>query len=380
MARPQLPRPPRMQAPYPLQQQPRFTYLPQGCPDVRPPPPWMGPPFVDVEAIVADLRRETATAAATAAANAASAATARAVESMKRAVAAQFGASNETARLEVQATMSRIEQRVEGIEQSLSEDHLGRVVAATSEAAPAALREAMAASLTPAIEAAIRACFAQMDHALRERLKVHDGVESERLKRFDGVWSSLTAQIDDLKARFDDLALAVGRRPASKDLVRHDDGLGGSAQEEYGEEEGHPRDVREEIAELVEAMDYDTAVYKAVECGDVSVLIYAVVKIGVDNVNDSTLPFQQPTLLCLIQQLGTTIDRADHADFVPLKLDWLQLAILGLDPSHHQIAIHVPNVLRQVKHSLETLPPTVDTAQYSAPVKILVHVINSLLK
>mmetsp|Transcript_7575 Transcript_7575/g.23834 ORF Transcript_7575/g.23834 Transcript_7575/m.23834 type:complete len:131 (-) Transcript_7575:247-639(-) len=88
------------------------------------------------------------------------------------------------------------------------------------------------------------------------------------------------------------------------------------------------------------------------------------------------LPFGQLTLLCLVQQLGTTLSRDDAA--VATKLDWLQLAVLGLDAGDARIRAYVPEVLRQVKACLEQLPPRTRST-HRAPVSILVRVITSLL-
>ena len=73
---------------------------------------------------------------------------------------------------------------------------------------------------------------------------------------------------------------------------------------------------------LASSGDYDSAVYRAVEQSDVDVLLYALDAVGIDKVRTmSPLPFGQLTLLCLVQQLGTTLARDDAVDF---KLEWLQ--------------------------------------------------------
>ena len=333
---------------------------PQQQQQQRPPPP--------LEQQMDHLRREALNAAAGAAAQAA----ARAVESATRAVGAQFAASTDAARLEAQASAQRIERRLETLERQAGfNNDPSRVVAATREAAVVAFREAMAASLAPAIEAATRACFQQMDAALRDRLRVHDDMEQDRLKRFDAMWGSLRTQVDDLKARLDDLKVSNHRDPDDDD---DEDEPSSPPAAKAKKPEEKKRDVREDIAEAIDAKDFDGAVYKAVECDDVSVLLFAVDRIGVANASTSATPFQQLTLLCLIQQLGTTITRADH--LIPIKLEWIEFAVLGLDPSDPQIISHVPPVLKQVKAALESLP-----ANLSGPkVKILIHIINSLLK
>jgi len=104
-----------------------------------------------------------------------------------------------------------------------------------------------------------------------------------------------------------------------------------------------------------------------------------------------------------VQQLGTTLSRDASARAaiedgarsggarsgvdssvstqdaaVATKLDWLQLAVLGLDAGDARIRAYVPEVLRQVKACLEQLPPRTRST-HRAPVSILVRVITSLL-
>ena len=126
---------------------------------------------------------------------------------------------------------------------------------------------------------------------------------------------------------------------------------------------------------LASSGDYDSAVYRAVEQSDVDVLLYALDAVGIDKVRTmSPLPFGQLTLLCLVQQLGTTLARDDAVDF---KLEWLQLAVLGLDASNPRIADHVPAVLLQVKACMEGLPAAA-TARHRERISLLVHVCQSI--
>jgi len=134
-------------------------------------------------------------------------------------------------------------------------------------------------------------------------------------------------------------------------------------------------DVRTRCRMLASSGDYDSAVYRAVEQSDVDVLLYALDAVGIDKVRTmSPLPFGQLTLLCLVQQLGTTLARDDAVDF---KLEWLQLAVLGLDASNPRIADHVPAVLLQVKACMEGLPAAV-TARHRERISLLVHVCQSI--
>ena len=134
--------------------------------------------------------------------------------------------------------------------------------------------------------------------------------------------------------------------------------------------------VQAELRDLADAGDYDACVYKAVECSDVDVLLFALDAVGLETVQSlRPLPFGQLTLLCLLQQLGTTLERDGT---IALKLEWLQLSILGLDAANPRISNHVPEVLKQVKTCMENLSHPVK-AEHHAKVSILAHIINSLL-
>uniref|UniRef100_A0A7S3JN70 Enhancer of mRNA-decapping protein 4 C-terminal domain-containing protein n=1 Tax=Aureoumbra lagunensis TaxID=44058 RepID=A0A7S3JN70_9STRA len=315
------------------QLQPR--YPPRGVP---PPPP---PEFME------SLHREI------------SLATARAVDSATRAVAAQFAASAESSRREQLASLARIEARLERLEQALDP---AATIQATREAATTVFKDQMM-PLVPAFVSATNNIFKRLDENLRARLEEHDKFEIERLTRFEKSWESIVDQIS----------------ASTSAAVMRNSGGASSAQAIPQQVTSSPRDIREEIKELIHTEnDIDGALYRAVECRDVDILLFALQEIGITTVQTASAnPIQPLTLICIIQQLGTTLDRSDHVDVLPLKLEWLQFAVLALDPNSPLIVSHVPDVLKQVKAALESLPPNLTSSNTPT---ILVHVINSLLK
>jgi hypothetical protein len=219
-----------------------------------------------------------------------------------------------------------------------------------------ALRACIREEFIPAAEAAARAAAAAVDTHIEERLVRAEATERARSRR-------LRTQLDALAARVNALlgALPIGTADATASAP-----VAATAT---------PGGVRARLRALAAAGDFDGAVYGAVECSDVDILLAVLEAVGTDAVRSAhPLPFGQLTLLCLVQQLGTTLP---HDDAVAFKLDWLQLAVLGLDASSPRIANHLPEVLRQVKICLEALPAPI-TSEHHAQISILVHILTSL--
>ena len=186
----------------------------------------------------------------------------------------------------------------------------------------------------------------------------------EVLARVDALEKKIDVRVDALEKKIDAILAATASAPPASAATASEPPAATSS-----------TDVRTRCRMLASSGDYDSAVYRAVEQSDVDVLLYALDAVGIDKVRTmSPLPFGQLTLLCLVQQLGTTLARDDAVDF---KLEWLQLAVLGLDASNPRIADHVPAVLLQVKACMEGLPAAV-TARHRERISLLVHVCQSI--
>lgn len=80
-------------------------------------------------------------------------------------------------------------------------------------------------------------------------------------------------------------------------------------------------------------------------------------------------------LLSLIQQLGFDLTK-DTA----VKIKWLTESILTLNMSDKIVAEHAPNILGRIRQHLEELYPKYASVPVGGQLKILMHVINSMLK
>jgi enhancer of mRNA-decapping protein 4 len=91
--------------------------------------------------------------------------------------------------------------------------------------------------------------------------------------------------------------------------------------------------------------------------------------------SSSTLPLSQQVLLSLIQQLGFDLSKDTN-----LKLTWLRGCALVLNLKDRIISEHAPVILAKVLHNLEEHYPRHSDPTISTSFKLLMHVINSLLK
>ena len=234
-----------------------------------------------------------------------------------------------------------------------------------------AFRDCFAAQLVPAVQAATQRMFAQVDAQLQARLDRFEAAERDGARRLeakvDALGANVATLLEALNARGGGAAAAAPPAlPAAPPPPAPPAPPAPSA----------ASSVQAELRDLADAGDYDACVYKAVECSDVDVLLFALDAVGLETVRSlRPLPFGQLTLLCLLQQLGTTLERDGT---IALKLEWLQLSILGLDAANPRISNHVPEVLKQVKTCMENLSHPVK-AEHHAKVSILAHIINSLL-
>ena len=144
----------------------------------------------------------------------------------------------------------------------------------------------------------------------------------EVLARVDALEKKIDVRVDALEKKIDAILAATASAPPASAATASEPPAATSS-----------TDVRTRCRMLASSGDYDSAVYRAVEQSDVDVLLYALDAVGIDKVRTmSPLPFGQLTLLCLVQQLGTTLARDDAVDF---KLEWLQLAVLASTrPTH----------------------------------------------
>ncbi|CAH0376409.1 unnamed protein product [Pelagomonas calceolata] len=255
----------------------------------------------------------------------------------------------------VDASLARAAAAQEASTRSIA-TQLDRISAADADA-PRARAAAMRLGAMEGSGVAIK-------QVLPEVLARVDALEKKIDVRVDALEKKIDVRVDALEKKIDAILAATASAPPASAATASEPPAATSS-----------TDVRTRCRMLASSGDYDSAVYRAVEQSDVDVLLYALDAVGIDKVRTmSPLPFGQLTLLCLVQQLGTTLARDDAVDF---KLEWLQLAVLGLDASNPRIADHVPAVLLQVKACMEGLPAAV-TARHRERISLLVHVCQSI--
>jgi enhancer of mRNA-decapping protein 4 len=114
---------------------------------------------------------------------------------------------------------------------------------------------------------------------------------------------------------------------------------------------------------------------QALSARNIEVITWLCSKLDSTYVFSKQPPIAQSVLLSLIQQLGFDLSK-DSA----LKLNWLREAILQIDPTDHVVKEHSHLILSQLMVKLEqALMRNTDPSLLSS-IKLLMHVVNSLLK
>jgi hypothetical protein len=86
----------------------------------------------------------------------------------------------------------------------------------------------------------------------------------------------------------------------------------------------------------------------------------------------------QPILLCLMQQLGTSLlAPADAKPDVALEVAWLLEIALNLDPTSGQIRAHVPGVVRQLLTGINSRMER-DDPRLRDPLRRLLQVVRGM--
>jgi hypothetical protein len=86
----------------------------------------------------------------------------------------------------------------------------------------------------------------------------------------------------------------------------------------------------------------------------------------------------QPILLCLMQQLGTSlVVPATAKPDVSIELTWLQEIAMALDPGNSQIRAHVPGVVRQLLTGINARMGR-DDPRYREPLRRLLQVVRGM--
>ncbi len=242
-----------------------------------------------------------------------------------------------------------------------------------------ALQEAVAGQfatrVVPAVEAATRQMFGQVEAAL-------GAWAAEGRQQAAG--SGLAAAVAQLQAVAGTLQrdVAEGQRQLVR-MASSGGGAGGGAAagaQRPGAAPAAPvvQDPRARVTALLAARDYDGAFNAALSAASPDLLMWTCRQVSPSQLAAAEPPpLSQVCLLSLVQQLGANLSPGADAD---LKLDWLTEVAPLLEPGNATIAPHLRGVLGAVMGQLKGLAgqlPHTDAVGRKA--KLTIHVVNSLL-
>jgi hypothetical protein len=263
---------------------------------------------------------------------------------------------------------------------SLSRELPAAAAGAAERAVAAALRggalqEAVAAQfasrVAPAVEAAARQMFGQVEAAFAAWMAE---------ARSQAAGAGLGATVSQLQAVVNTLQRDVAE--GQRTLVRMASSSGGGGTWPGGGATAPAappqQDPRQRISGLIAARDYDAAFNAALSAASPELLLWVCRQMSPSALAAAEPPaLSQVCLLSLVQQLGANLGPGPDAE---LRLDWLTEVAPLLEPGNPVIAPHLRGVLGAVMAALKALAgqlPHTDATGRKA--KLAIHVVNSLL-
>ena len=124
---------------------------------------------------------------------------------------------------------------------------------------------------------------------------------------------------------------------------------------------------------------FESAFTKALEGSNPDLIDYVLEKTSIDAVfAQGHTVLSQPVLLMLVNVLSGLVD-ADEEN-VQRKLDWIQEAVMAVEPNHPLTRSHLAPVMSRLLHSLDELSQSNLAAPQMRSIKILGRIAHSILK
>ncbi|XP_074562660.1 enhancer of mRNA-decapping protein 4-like [Curcuma longa] len=249
------------------------------------------------------------------------------------------------------------------------------------------LRFCLESSVVPAFEQSCKAMFEQVENAFQKGMDehaagVHQQLEvantplavtlREAISSASSITQSLTTELIDGQRKI--LALiAAGNTKVLNPLVSQQaNGPTASLPEMVG---AH-LDPTKELSRLISERKYEEAFTLALQRSNVSIVSWLCAQVDLHAIcSTMPLPLSQGVLLALLQQLA-----CDIGNETSRKVGWMTDVAVVINPADQMIALHVRPIFEQVYSLLghqRALPTT--TAPESANIRLLMHVINSVL-
>ncbi|CAN6479639.1 unnamed protein product [Victoria cruziana] len=245
-----------------------------------------------------------------------------------------------------------------------------------------ALRSTLENSLIPASELTCKTMFEQVDATFRKGMgeyiaSVHQQFESTHTILAFGLRDGISKISSAVKTLNNDVAdgqqklldFAAARTNPIMDLVA-------SAQVSSGSKVEARLDPTKELGKLVSEHKFEEAFVAALQRTDLSLVSWLCSQVDLPGILSTVpLPLSQGVLLSLLQQLA-----CDLGNDTSRKLSWVAEVAMALNPSDAMIMMHARLILQQVYQMLVSLKATVTTPSEVNHIRMVMHVISSMLK
>ncbi|KAG6519803.1 hypothetical protein ZIOFF_023312 [Zingiber officinale] len=256
------------------------------------------------------------------------------------------------------------------------------------------LRSCLESSVVPAFEQSCKAMFEQVDNAFQKGMNEHAAAAHQQLEAANtplavtlreaissasSITQSLTTELIDGQRKI--LALiAAGNTKVLNPLVSQQANGPTASPPEMASlsllQVGAHLDPTKELSRLISEHKYEEAFTLALQRSDVSIVSWLCAQVDLHAICSTVpLPLSQGVLLALLQQLA-----CDIGNETSRKVGWMTDVAVVINPADQMIVLHVRPIFEQVYSLLgrqRALPTT--TAPESAIIRLLMHVINSVL-
>ncbi|XP_037495241.1 enhancer of mRNA-decapping protein 4 isoform X2 [Jatropha curcas] len=248
-----------------------------------------------------------------------------------------------------------------------------------------ALRSSLEAAIIPAFEMSCKSMFDQIDATFQKGLINHITATQQQ---FDSTHSHLAIALRDAINSASSITqtlsgeLAEGQRKLLAIAAAGANSKVGNPSLSNGPLAGShemaeaPFDPTKELSRLITERKFEEAFTVALQRSDVSIVSWLCSQVDLQGILSMVpLPLSQGVLLALLQQLA-----CDISNDTSKKLAWMTDVAVAINPADPVIAVHVRPIFDQVYQILShqrNLPIT--SASESASIRLLMHVINSVL-
>ena len=226
--------------------------------------------------------------------------------------------------------------------------------------------DTMRTVMVPAYENGTRQMFEQISSSVQTGLEMKQKESDETAKIMDG----MVNRMDAMGKTIEVLIKAVSQLQTAS-------GPAQPAPKVPAPPAADPTELlRKKILELLRANEYEKAFTTALSVSNSAMALFVCKHSDISLVLESDTPqLSQPILLCLMQQLGSSLSNDKD---LPIRLAWLQSMALTLDPQAESIRKHTSGVVQQLVTNIQSKMAESDPA-LRRHLQMLLQVIRGLM-